>query len=835
MMNQSAYPFYLKVQRVERSCLFELSWGKGQQLSAMLPYPESLTILYQEWRSAYLNFYKTALRGRVTAKGGLTSPPVDWHAKLVQAEAALLYEFHQWLRCGELFEMRSRIAQAAKEERENTQPASIEVFLTCNPLEVARLPWETWELGAEFAAGVPIHFVRMPVNIHGVTVPSQSRRRRMRVLAILGDETGLNFQADRNAVQALSSLAEIKFVGWQPGQSAAQLKGEIVRAIADKDGWDILFFAGHSNETELTGGELAIAPGVSLLLSELAHPLAVAKEKGLQFALFNSCNGLSLAYSLIDLGLSQVAVMREPVHNQVAEAFLFKFLQGLAQYQDVREALLGACRYLKLEQHLTYPSAYLIPSLFRHPDAPLFRLKPFGIREKLRCWLPKKTEAIALSILALVSWQLSVQNALLEKRVLTQAIYRQITNQVPIEQEPPILIAEIDEESIRRAKISDPRPLDRSYLAQIIDKLAAINATVVGIDVVLDRHQEEHDPKLAKALRDAVQQQKTWFVFATQRAKTGGWHEVLPKLASLNWSLQGDIRVIDKKQISHVTLAPRREGDPNNLPFAYLLALAHWLNFEQPHESPQPQLSAEQDWLSQLTAFIENKTEQDYREIFSTAARLQPLTLRSYFWRQMWLHPIIDFSIPPDRVYDRLPIWQLLEEPASELRLPETDQPVVMVAAGGYGEAGVLAEGDDNFPVPAAVDYWRERESPPDLRQVFPGGEVHAYLIHHFLNRRLVVPIPDLWLVGVAAILGKGMALVLEQQSEERQRKPFLVGFFTAREGKWVLLLSGATAIYGLVSLQLYISTAILLPVVLPAATVWTYVLLALLERKSNV
>lgn len=99
-------------------------------------------------------------------------------------------------------------------------------------------------------------------------------------------------------------------MGWQPGQEIAELKAKISAAIADERGWDVLFFAGHSNETVLTGGELAIAPNVSLSISEITPQLLKAKQRGLQFALFNSCSGLTLANSLIDLGLSQVAVMR---------------------------------------------------------------------------------------------------------------------------------------------------------------------------------------------------------------------------------------------------------------------------------------------------------------------------------------------------------------------------------------------------------------------------------------------------------------------------------------------------------------------------------------------
>jgi hypothetical protein len=119
---------------------------------------------------------------------------------------------------------------------------------------------------------------------------------------------------------------------------------------------------------------------------------------------------------------------------------------------------------------------------------------------------------------------------------------------------------------------------------------------------------------------------------------------------------------------------------------------------------------------------------------------------------------------------------------------------------------------------------------------MFSGGEAHAYMIHHLLNQRVVVPVPDLWLIGVAALLGKGTALLLAQEKGKRKNakgKQMLL-LLPSRSGTWVLL-GGATAIYGLVSLQMYITAAILLPLLMPTATFWTYVLLARLERKSHV
>ncbi len=830
MITQIASRFHLKIQQVEKQCLFELAWGMGQQLSVTLPYPESLITSYQDWQKNYLIFYHKALRGRVVNTGQLTRQ-IDWHQKLVQAEAKLLCEFHRWLRHEQLFEIRAIVAQAAKQQTEsllsqqNTHVPTIDVFLTCNPQDLCRLPWETWEI-TEFAASCKIRIVRQPINIRNTTVNYQfePRRSKARVLAILGDDTGLNFQVDKEAVKSLSPIAEVEFVGWQPQESQAELKDKIVKAITDQRGWDILFFAGHSNETLNTGGEIAIAPGISLSITEIAQPLTIAKQRGLQFAIFNSCSGLSIANTLIDLGLSQVAVMREPIHNRVAQEFLVRFLQSLAEYKDVHESLLSACEFLKLEKNLTYPSTYLIPSLFRHPEAPLFCLQPSSIKQKLKRWLPTKREAMAISTLILCSWQLSTQSFLIEKRVLVQAMYRQSTNQVDRENSPPVLLVEIDEDSIKKAKISDPLPMDRGYIAKIIDRLTTINAKIIGLDYLFDRYQAENDKKLAQTLRSSIEKQNTWFVFATSRNQAGGWFEALPELASPNWRLQGNVFLIGYDiYVTHVTLLPREYSTHQPLPFAYLLAVAHWLNYEQSGNLLQPQINSSVDWLSQVKNHIIQTTGKNFLDLFSSSSRLQPLTKFSYRLGQMWLHPIIDFSIPPEAVLIRLPAWQLLESSESQFSpLAKQDKrPSIVIIAAGYEDAG-LVPGGDNFPLPAAVRYWRSQKNPPNPSMTFTGGENHAYLVHHFLEQRLVIPIPNLWLIGVAALLGKGAVLMLENNSKTQKNAIIL------------LLLFLLTLIYGIATLQIYISAAILLPWLLPSLTFWIYIFLYSIGLKST-
>ncbi|MDF5718370.1 MAG: CHASE2 domain-containing protein [Rhizonema sp. NSF051] len=657
-----------------------------------------------------------------------------------------------------------------------------------------------------------------------MTTSNNSYNRKARVLAILGDDTGLNFNSEKSAIRSLEKIAEVEFVGWQSGKDITKLKTEIVETIASKTGWDILFFAGHSNETSLTGGEFSIAPNVTLSLSEIVPSLTVAKERGLQFAIFNSCSGLSIANKLIDLGLSQVAVMREPIHNRVAEEFFVLFLQALTEYKDVHESLLAACEYLKLEKNLTYPSSYLIPSLFKHPEAPLFRIEPFGIKEKLKNLIPTRREAIALSSLVLISLQLPVQQFLLERRLLVQAVYRQMTNQVEKATTPPVVLVEIDEKSIRDGGISNPKPMNREYLARLVDKLTDAKARVVGIDYSLDRHQEDNDRILAQSLQAAVKTPNpTTFVFTTTRVKNGEWLNVLPDIASPNWSLQGEIDILP----GYMQLFPIVKSQENPLFFAGLLAISHQL--QQRTNAPQPQLNSQKDFWQQIS-------EGDNKTVLTPErSHLQPLTALSYWIGQMWLHPIIDFSIPPNQVYDSVPAWKLLKggnlktnhfnsfcrDTSRTCHFPQgLQQQVVIVAPGGYGEAGVSQDKEDNFELPAAVAYWRSQENPVNPSQVMTGGEYHAYMVHHILNKRLVVPIPDLWMIGLAILLGKTIYLLRQGKSHRLSD---------------LILVSIITTIYGLISWQIYISsTAVLLPWFLPSATLSIYVLPSVLRRKVH-
>lgn len=751
--------FYLEVRRVAQVCLFKLSWGNGQQLTTELPYPETLKTLYDAWQAAYLQFYRSGTRARPLQTGSGTLPAVDWAARLAQAEAALLAEFHLWLRDAQLFDLRSTLQQAT------AQTDTIELFLSCDPLEVTRLPWEAWQLQTELGANTTIQILRYPPNIRAATV-KRSRRGKARVLAILGDETGLDFQAERQALKSLHRLTDITFVGWQKDKSVAGLKQEILDAIDHPQGWDILFFAGHSNETDLTGGELGIAPGESLLVSQLAAGLTRARDRGLQFALFNSCKGLKIADALIDLGLSQVVIMREPIHNRVAQEFLLRFLETMKTGIDTNAAMITACQFLKLRRDITDPSAYLIPSLFRHPDSQPFQLRPRSWKR----WLPTKREAIAVGTLAALSLFPSVQQSLLEFRTGAQAVHRWATHRIP-EANPDVLLVQIDEVTVQDLPMNDREPiLNRQRLAAIVQQVQTLKPKALGIDYLFDTAAP--DPKTDAVLKQTLQAATQQGIGIVLGAEQGKESRITPTVADSNRTMVGYVNAF----LWHVELPPQ-SNCTSACPFAYRTIVAAGL---KPLENP---------------SFKTSHTLPGKSAIAPVPA--SPFLKGLHLFQPTWLSPILDFSIPPDRAYRIISASELLKHPGSV-----DPAPIVLITKGEYAQGRPGQPSADVFDPPPGVGFWR-----PD--QKFTGGEVHAYMLHHFLRQRLVVPLPDLGLILIAALVGKWF--VLERQMLQNRKR------------RLILVLVGGTLFYSVICLEIYLSAALLIPIFLPLLTFWLY------------
>lgn len=830
----SAKVFELKVTKIESICIFELNWGAGQKITVSLHYPSLLDNYYEQWKKAYLDYYRN-LRGRKTASGK-GNVKKDYRSHLVNTHSLLLDKFHRWLFSPELVEIRREIASSVN-YLDDKQKEWIEVFLTCTPVEIARLPWETWEIGTDLGIPKRIRIARNPANIRNENL--RPLHRKVRILAILGDDTGLNFDSEKEELNKFKSIAYVKFIGWTLKKNIDELKQEIVQNIASVDGWDILFFAGHSNESVLTGGELGIAPNASIFVSEIEDALKLAKKRGLQFAIFNSCSGINIAESLINLGLSQVVVMREPINNKVAQEFLKQFLRSLAEYKDVHESLLDASKFLKQqEQRLSYPSTYLVPSLFRHPSAELFRIEPFGLWSIIKQWLPTSKEAKWLGIFLLISLFTPLQTLLLDSRFFIQAVYRQITGQNLSNYQPQIVLVQIDKKSLKKAKLEESkqcketgerfreRYLDYCYMSIIVKDIERLNPQIVGIDYILSE-VNEHENK-SQILNQAIQKinnnKSTLTVFAyQQKYEEGDRDEVHSKIADSNRNFNGNIY---GNPLFYLDLPKNQDCyKDNQCPFSYVIA-----SISQFKKQELIKIKKEESFHESIASLIKNKTDTNLTFTFLNKTYLQPITRFSQNFFQMWFHPVIDYSISKQIIYKTISACELLNtcEISSNKQtiLNNFNQKIVIIAPGVYSDMYEYEKQakDDNRGLPLAIAYWRNQDGWKDFfdgNDTFTGGEIHAYMIHHFINRDLVIPIPDVGMILVVSILGKFVCIKILKSPDYRQ----LISKYFAGLILTYFLFSL------IISLQIYITIRLLIPWLLPSITLWNYIRLELKEN----
>ena len=709
--------FELRVwKNQEDSCIFLLLWdGREKNLSISQRYPKPLKKAYNRWQQAYNRYYNLPNLSPVSESGSLTLASGDEAHDLMEAKRVLVLEFQQWLQgenirqiYDQIQDELTRLVQSAAEKPQHSKPSlGVDLYLTCD-LELSRLPWEVWRFAKSEQYFKHCRLIRTGNNTSEVPPSPQlfPYRSKGRVLTILGDDAQLDLTEDLKALRRLKTVAQVEVLDWRGKKTVDAIKQLIIDKISDPSGWDILYFAGHSHETQDTGGRLVITPNISLSSSDLEDCLSRAVENGLQLVILNSCRGLSIAHRLMNLGL-QVVVMREPILNEVAQVFLKQLCQSLAHHQNIYQAV-EACRtYLKSES-FAFPSTDLVPSFFCPIGLSPFELKSRSLGDYTRQWIPTKREGIGIGIALLLNSMVFIQDVLSDTRTFVQAVYRDTTDQM-VERDssttPPVRIISIDRSSIAQARTDfsnrgdefSEQPIDRKYLATLINKLSALQVKTIGVDYYLHIESDKY-LDLAKAIRTSVSQNKTHFVFATNEYKQWG---VSPNIASDRWSLQGDTTFLKW----NVEL-PQRDNINcvYSCPFAYMLAIAHQLEQRsQARTLIQPDLSHDQSFPSQISHALRQK---NIEHVFAPEQLFPAFNLKS----------MIDFSIPPDLAYDRTSALELRQVEVPNLAFKQRiQQQVVIIASGGYDAA------QDKYSLPLATEYWlchsprRKNDPPPFL------------------------------------------------------------------------------------------------------------------------
>ncbi|OCR02015.1 hypothetical protein BCD67_07505 [Oscillatoriales cyanobacterium USR001] len=317
-----------------------------QHLGELPPAPEIIEV-YHNWQSQYNGFIeeKNKISRMERKQGNVTSfSQVDIEKLAEELEEKL----NKWLNAEQFLSI-DRILR----ERFNRSD-EIQVIIQSENIHVRRLPWHLWDFlkpyrKAEIALSSPFY---------DRTLKTAVTRNRIRILSILGDDKGINIDKDRQLLAKID--AETTFLVKPNPQ-------ELNEQLWSEQGWDILCFSGHSSsEMDGSNGWIYINDTDKLTIPELKNALSTAIERGLQIAIFNSCDGLGLANQLASLHIPQIIVMREPVPDAVAQEFLKNFLTGFASgksfYLAVREA---REKLQSLEQY--YPCASWLPIICQNP------------------------------------------------------------------------------------------------------------------------------------------------------------------------------------------------------------------------------------------------------------------------------------------------------------------------------------------------------------------------------------------------------------------------------------------------------------------------------------
>ena len=475
-------------------------------LTASLPASPDLLRAYLHWQAIYSDLLATGLiTGRPLCLPKQAQPTVsleDCH----QAAQQLSDRLNHWLRSDSFHPILT--AWLTK-----LQPTDdLRILLQTNDQTLQKLPWHLWSVMERY----PKAEIALSAVDYDQIAPVPPSGNPLKILAIVGNSDGIDTESDRQTLQQIAGEA----VHFLPAPQLKTLTDELWQQP-----WRILFFAGHSaSQPNGTAGRIAVNATEQLSIDELKHALRTAAQRGLQLAIFNSCDGLGLARALGALQIPQLIVMREPVPDYVAQEFLKYFLTAFARgaplYQAVREA---RERLQGLEKQ--FPCATWLPMLYQHPAAvPPTWQALMGIGENLdpdrnpesathtarqeftrspRSPLRELVQVASISLIVTASIVLGRSFGLLQP--LEWQAFDQLMRLRPAElPDPRLLLITIDEEDIqsqqhRRDSLSD------TALDRLLTKLehAPFPPRAIGLDIYRDPSADPAPPSLVQRLKQS--------------------------------------------------------------------------------------------------------------------------------------------------------------------------------------------------------------------------------------------------------------------------------------------------------------------------------------------
>lgn len=600
------------------------------EVTGQLPPAPDLLVTYARWHSTYCSLGKSV---RIKAKqiiydGSISQRREDCR----QLEAQLRSQLNSWL-----------LSESFRSIRDNLLPHlkfpedEVRLLISTRLGQLRQIPWLLWDLvdqspNVEVALSFP--------EYKSPPTPRKLLHRSVKILAILGNSTGINVKADRQLLESLPNAKTTFLVEPQSQEIKDHLWNQ---------SWDILFFAGHSR-TEGDTGRIYINERDSLTSAEFRRALSNAVKSGLHLAIFNSCDGLGLAAQLQEAQIPQVIVMREPVPDVVAQRFLKYLLAALACSKSLFLAVRQARERLKEDLEVKFPCASWLPVICQNPAATpttwsLSQILLNTRHLKTMLLLSVLTTASVLGVRllgGLQTWELQAYDSFMRSRPESG-------------QDPRLLIVTVTEDDFqlpeqkqRTGSISD------LALVQLLEKLKQFQARTIGLDIYRDFSVKPNQDSLATRLRD-----RNFFAIckASDRAKNHPGTAPPPEVPPAHLGFSDVIQDSDGVLRRHLLAMKPAPTSPCTAPYALSAQLAfHYLE----QEGFSAKYNASGDLVIDNVVFPRLRSRMGgYQQVDAWGYQIL-LNYRSYRHSPLEIAPtvtlkdILSGAVKPESVKDRI-------------------------------------------------------------------------------------------------------------------------------------------------------------------------------------
>ena len=466
--------------------LWETNNSRPTQFTGCLPPAPEIAELYKRYQIIYQAFY-----GRLKKRSELEIETTGLNNVSELDFTDICQQLHEkinaWLNSDSFrpIDQQLRARLALNEE--------FKLVIETEDKIIRKLPWHLWSFfedyqRAEVSLSSPKYEPIKPLR--------KNNQTQVRILAVIGNSEGIDTQEDKIVLEKLPDASTVFLV--EPSRQ------ELDKWLWEESGWDILFFAGHSQSQD-DKGLIHINKNSTLTITELKNALKHAISRGLKLAVFNSCNGLGLARQLADLHIPQIIVMREDVPDLVAQEFLKHFLTSFSGGESFYLAVRYARERLQgLEDE--FPTASWLPVICQNPaeDPPTWE----ELRNKVNHYPPVKltrqrlvtalitslvTTAMLVGVRSLgiiQHWEISAFDSMMRIR--------------PDEGvDPRLLVVTVTEEDIQAQKQRQKSSISDEALEKLLQQLEAYQPKAIGLDIYRDFPVEAKYPNLAKRLRQS--------------------------------------------------------------------------------------------------------------------------------------------------------------------------------------------------------------------------------------------------------------------------------------------------------------------------------------------